>query len=313
MAGLTIVLALLSALSAVSQAGQGSVVTVFNGNDLTGLKVEGADVEVDSSVLRVRSGPGWVRTEKPRGDFVLRLEVRLTGRNAEAGIFVRAYPALNQGQSPPSVGYEIAVRDTPSTGEIVRHDLGGRSLKIDRRSVRPVFEEEGRWHRYEIECAGTTLTVAVDGAPMANMGELANPSGYVAFRTQTGIAELRNVELETMSIPGVRPGEEVIEIAEQLRPGSGVGFAVPRRPNPVPQYTKEALRRRIKGTVVLSAVVAPDGVAYDITVIKSLDPRFGLDYAAVEALRQSRFAPGRRGGRPVPVRVVVEHSFTARF
>jgi TonB family protein len=106
---------------------------------------------------------------------------------------------------------------------------------------------------------------------------------------------------------------EIIEIADQTRPGSGVGFAVPRSPKPVPQYTQDALQRRIQGTVVLSAVVAPDGVAYDITVTKSLDPRFGLDQAAVRTLRQTRFMAGTRNGRPVPVRVVVEYSFTARF
>jgi hypothetical protein len=143
MAVLTIALALMSALSSVSQARQGTVVTIFGGTDLSDWKVEGADVEVDSSVLRVRQGPGWVRTEKPRGDFVLRVEVRLRGQNAEGGIFVRAYPALSQGQSPPSVGYEIAVRDSPSTGEIIRHNLGGRAVKIDRGSVRPVFEAGG--------------------------------------------------------------------------------------------------------------------------------------------------------------------------
>jgi protein TonB len=310
---LTIALALVSVLRSASLAGQGNVIAVFNGNDLRGLKVEGADLEVDSGVLRVRAGPGWVRTENPRGDFVLRLEVRLTGRNAEAGVFVRAYPALNQGQSPPRVGYEIAVRDTPSAGEIIRHDLGARALRIDRKSAGPVFEEGGAWHRYEIECAGTTLKVAVDGVQMAAMAELENPSGYLAFRTQTGIAELRNVELETMSIPGVGPDEQVIEIDAQLRPGSGVGFAVPRLPKPVPQYTKEALSQRIQGTVRLSAVVAPDGVAYDITVIKSLDPKFGLDQSAVKTLRQTRFTPGTRDGRPVPVRIVVDYSFTARF
>jgi len=309
---LTIALALVPVLSSVSQARQGTVVTIFGGTDLSDWKVEGADVEVDSSVLRVRQGPGWVRTEKPRGDFVLRVEVRLRGQNAEGGIFVRAYPALSQGQSPPSVGYEIAVRDTPSTGEIIRHNLGGRAVKIDRRSVRPVFEAGG-WHSYEIESAGTTLKVTVDGAQMAAMGDLGNPSGYLAFRTQTGIAEFRNVELETMSIPGVGSGEDIIEIADQSRPGSRVGFAVPRPPKPVPQYTKDALQRRIQGTVVLSAVVAPNGVAYDITVIKSLDPSFGLDQAAVKTLRQTRFTPGTRDGRPVPVRVVVEYSFTARF
>jgi Domain of Unknown Function (DUF1080) len=251
-AALTIGVALLSALSSVSRASQGKVVTIFGGTDLTDWKVEGADVDVDSSVLRVRQGPGWVRTEKPHGDFVLRAEVRLTGQNAEAGIFVRAYPALSQGQSPPSVGYEIALRDTPSTGEIMRHSLGGRAVRIDRGSVRPAFEEGG-WHRYEIECAGTTLKVTVDGAQIAAMGDLGNPSGYLAFRTQTGIAEFRNVQLATMSIPGVGPGVEIIEIADQIRPGSGVGFARSRSPEPVPRYTNDARQlanERLEGGLV---------------------------------------------------------------
>jgi TonB family protein len=304
--------ALFFVLSSVSQAKQGIVVTLFSGTDLSGWKVEGADVEVDSSVLRVRQGPGWVRTEKPRGDFVLRAEVRLRGQDAEAGIFVRAYPALDPGQSPPSAGYEIAVRDASATDEIIRHSLGGRAVKIDRGTARPAFVK-GAWHRYEIECLGTTLKVTVDGVQVAAMGDLGNPSGYLAFRTQTGIAEFRNVELETMSIPGVAPDAEIVEIADQSRPGSGVRFAVPRAPRPVPQYTQDALQRRIQGTVVLSAVVAPDGLAYDITVIKSLDPRFGLDQSAVKTLRQTRFTAGTRNGQPVPVRVVVEYSFTARF
>jgi protein TonB len=308
---LTIALALVSAQSSVSQARQGAVATIFGGTDLGDLKVEGAVVEADSSVLRVRQGPGWVRTQKPRGDFVLRVEARLTGQNAEAGIFVRAYPALNQGQPPPSAGYEIAVRDAPPTGDIIRHAVAGRSVKINRGPVRSGFVGGG-WHRYEIECAGTTLKVTVDGAQMTAMSDLGNPGGYLAFRTQAGVAEFRNVELETMSIPGVGPGEEIIEIADQLRPGSRVTFAIPRQPKPVPQYTTEALRKRIQGTVTLSAVVAPDGVAYDITVTKSLDPTFGLDQSAVKTLQQTRFTPGTRDGRPVQVRVVVEYSFSAR-
>jgi hypothetical protein len=37
------------------------------------------------------------------------------------------------------------------------------------------------------------------------------------------------------------------------------------------------------------------------------------DQAAVKTLRQTRFTPGTGDGRPVPVRIVVEYSFTARF
>ena len=76
-----------------------------------------------------------------------------------------------------------------------------------------------------------------------------------------------------------------------------------------PRYTAEALRARIEGTVVLQAVVRTHGVPTDISVVRSLDARLGLDQQAVAALREWRFAPGQRAGHPVPVLVQIEMRF----
>jgi len=43
-----------------------------------------------------------------------------------------------------------------------------------------------------------------------------------------------------------------------------------------------------------------------------LDGVFGLDKEAVTAVRQWRFAPGKRNGEPVAVFVTVDVSFTLR-
>jgi outer membrane biosynthesis protein TonB len=45
---------------------------------------------------------------------------------------------------------------------------------------------------------------------------------------------------------------------------------------------------------------------------RSQDPVFGLDQEAVDAVKLWRFNPGRLGGRPVPVIVDIELTFTLR-
>ena len=95
------------------------------------------------------------------------------------------------------------------------------------------------------------------------------------------------------------------------RPGNGVTTPVPL--NEVkPQYTSDAMRAQIQGTVWVECVVQPNGVCTDVHVVRSLDPTFGLDREAVKAAQQWRFRPGTRLGQPVPVLVTIELSFTLR-
>lgn len=96
-----------------------------------------------------------------------------------------------------------------------------------------------------------------------------------------------------------------------FRPGNGV--APPRVLREIrPEYTSEAMRARIQGTVWLDVVVLPDGTVGDVTVSKSLDSVFGLDSQAVAAARQWLFAPGTRLGEPVAVLVTLELFFNLR-
>jgi TonB family protein len=76
-----------------------------------------------------------------------------------------------------------------------------------------------------------------------------------------------------------------------------------------PAYTAEALRLNIQGSVMLGAVVMPNGTLTNIRVERSLDDRYGLDDSAIDAARQWRFTPGTVSGQPVPVAVALEMAF----
>ena len=94
-------------------------------------------------------------------------------------------------------------------------------------------------------------------------------------------------------------------------PGNGV--TLPRVLREVkPEYTPDAMRAKVQGTVLIECIVRPDGSVGDVQVVRSLDPTFGLDEAAIRAAKQWRFAPGMRQGEAVPVRITIELSFTLR-
>jgi len=88
----------------------------------------------------------------------------------------------------------------------------------------------------------------------------------------------------------------------------GAGITSPKPTKRVdPEFSEEARRDKVQGTVVLSFVVGVDGIPRDITVKRSFG--HGLDEKAIEALRQWRFEPGRKDGQPVPTTVTIEVNF----
>ncbi|RPI55311.1 MAG: energy transducer TonB [Acidobacteria bacterium] len=90
------------------------------------------------------------------------------------------------------------------------------------------------------------------------------------------------------------------------KPGDGV--STPRLVKRVyPQYSADALRRKVKGSVTLRCVVDRDGLPTRLEVIKPLDE--DLDRAALDALKQWRFAPGEKDGKAVLVQIDVMFAF----
>ena len=94
-------------------------------------------------------------------------------------------------------------------------------------------------------------------------------------------------------------------------PGNGV--SLPRVLHEVkPDYTREAMDQMIQGTVLLQCVVTEQGDVTDVVITKSLDMEYGLDQAAIDALKQWKFQPGRKDDKPVAVRITVESAFTLK-
>ena len=71
-------------------------------------------------------------------------------------------------------------------------------------------------------------------------------------------------------------------------------------------------RRACKARSSSSASYRTNGICSDVRVIRSLDPRYGLDQEAMKAAGEWRFRPGTRLGQPVPVLVTMEITFTLR-
>lgn len=76
---------------------------------------------------------------------------------------------------------------------------------------------------------------------------------------------------------------------------------------PEPQYTEEARRNQITGSVVLRVVFSRTGEVTNIRAIHALP--FGLTERAIAAARQIQFRPATRDGRPVNVYMQLEYNF----
>ena len=148
---------------------------------------------------------------------------------------------------------------------------------------------------------------SVTAVEIASPGDLTtNPNASATSRgsgTGTGAGPGRG--------PGLGPGTGGGFGGGVFNVGNGVVSPIPIY-QPKPKYTADAMRAKVQGTVIMSAVVLPDGTVTDIHVTRSLDQSFGLDEEAKKTAAQWRFRPGTRLGQPVAVRIQIELDFNLR-
>jgi len=156
----------------------------------------------------------------------------------------------------------------------------------------------------ELSAAQDSLPGAIEappGPPTASQGS--GSGGGAGTGSGTGIGP--------GSGSGLGPGSGGGTGGGTYRPGNGVTTPIVLR-EVKPQYTSDAMRAKVQGSVWLECVVRPDGSVGDVKVLRSLDSTFGLDLEAMKAARQWRFRPGTRMGEPVSVLVIIQLDFTLR-
>ena len=141
------------------------------------------------------------------------------------------------------------------------------------------------------------------GNPMANV-----PSGPPSNGTGSGggIGSGSGGGVGSGTGPGVGPGRGGGIGGGVFRVGGGV--SAPRAlDTPDPEYSEEARKAKYQGTCVLWLIVGPDGKPRDIKVARDLG--MGLDQKAIEAVRNWKFEPAMKDGKPVAVQINVEVNF----
>ena len=139
------------------------------------------------------------------------------------------------------------------------------------------------------------------GDPLGKIGPPSNGTG-----SGGGIGSGKGGGVGSGTGGGVGPGEGGGFGGGVYRVGGGVSAPVLVYKKE-PEYSEEARKAKYQGTVTLYVVVDPSGKATDIRVLHSLG--LGLDEKAIEAVKQWKFRPGMKDGKPVAVAASIEVNF----
>ncbi len=124
---------------------------------------------------------------------------------------------------------------------------------------------------------------------------------FLALNPNVKNADIWRQQLETMHVYAGLGGSD-----GPIFSPSEVTKAVIRK-KVEPQYTEEARWAGIEGTVMLRAVFAADGNVKHILLVQALS--HGLTEQAIKAVRQIKFDPAIKDGRPVSQFIQVEYNF----
>ena len=178
---------------------------------------------------------------------------------------------------------------------------------------KPQFEQQAKVEPNPIEqlnIPAKELAAAVDSLPGA-IEAPGPPTLSQGSGSGGGAGTGRGSGIGPGTGSGLGPGSGGGTGGGVYQPGNGVTTPIVLR-EVKPQYTSDAMRAKVQGSVWLKCVVKPDGTVGDVEVMRSLDNTFGLDVEAMKAARQWRFRPGMRMGEPVSVQVIIQLDFTLR-
>jgi len=291
------------AVSTPIWAQDSAFVSLFSGNSLNGWIVEHADrASATEGILRIGKGSGWLRTDRSEfQNFRLRFDIQ--GSSSTTRALLALFGRAPRGAAP---GTAFAI---PLLGDEAppAAALGNMRMNIfapSHTGVLNALRGAGEWQSYEVVHLDEDVSVMLNGSVVSTNSGPALIAGWIGFLADGGGVALRNIRVAELAQPTMFTGGV-------FRPASGVTLPVMLK-EVRPQYTADAMRAKVEGSVELECVVKVDGTVGDVRIIRSLDSTFGLDEQAVIAAKQWRFRPGLRMGVPVPVLVTIELTFTLR-
>lgn len=77
-----------------------------------------------------------------------------------------------------------------------------------------------------------------------------------------------------------------------------------------PKYPDAAKKAEKEGEVILQAIIDENGIPQDIVALTDIG--FGLEEAAIEALKKTTFRPATKGGEPISKQVAIPYKFTLK-
>lgn len=184
----------------------------------------------------------------------------------------------------------------------------------DRQLLPPVVEAKNLAPDLVVE--PTVIAPQLAYLPQFNLNTIGDPNGIIGPPSAGpgsggGIGTGKGTGVGDGLGPGVGPGEGG-------GTGGGVyGYVVGGGLTPpsvlakvLPEYSDDARKARIQGTVELIVIVNANGTSTLESVNRSIG--FGLDQKAIEALKKWKFQPATKDGKPVAMRVAITVNFSLR-
>ena len=223
-------------------------VKLYNGKDLTGWKVkDGKDDcwQADGELLScVKSGGGWLRSDRMYSDFILRLEYRIpAGGNSGVGL---RFPEVGDSAH---IGMEVQILDDNSKEYAKLHPAqynGG--IYYQSAAKKKAAHPPGEWNKYEITCRGPHIKVVLNGETIQDLNAdefvksenndvaLADRPqvGYIGFQSHGHRVDFRNIELKDLT-KTLKGDLVILDLVE------GKGAVVPPGANVTVHYTGRLL------------------------------------------------------------------------
>ena len=220
------------------------------------------------------------------------------------------------GPAVAGVGYDGSINMSRDEARGLGAAIGCDFFVIGKHDVFTISETKGEEHQEAIvgvmivdaRSGGLAVFDFISEKGATQDAALRALSSVLATRAPKYIEEIAAYRAGRFSRRQVIAADDHVEDIPNADSAAAAGFKPPEfltRSKPV--YTLQADRADVTATVEALGVFRADGTVGEVVITRWAG--FGLDAAAEQAIRQLKFKPAERDGRPVSVRAAIRYNF----